>query len=251
MYPKQPAVYQLTHKSTGHFYIGSTNNLDRRIRRHRNDLEAGEHHSHKFEKAFGDWSCVRVTYQTFSTEEQAKDEEERLLKLHISDPLCCNIGTGARSLWGNGRPQEVTEKISRAQRGKPVTDEFRENARQRMLGTTMSEEQKRKISDSLKGKVVSDETRQKLSEARKGVSTGPRSAESELKRKATIAAKGGFKHTDESRQAIADANKKAVMVDGVEYGSLQEAAKSLGVSQSTITNRINSKNPKFSGYEFK
>lgn len=66
----------------------------------------------------------------------------------------------------------------------------------------------------------------------------------------------GKKHSEETRVRLSNANKgkmpintNRLEIDGVVYNSQAEAARFLGVSGGTITHRINSKNPMYSGYK--
>lgn len=100
-----------------------------------------------------------------------------------------------------------------------------------------------RTSDSLKGRTFSDEHKVNLSISLKGKLLGTKHSDQQKQRRAdTWASRGGFKHTEVSRQQIAEANMIPVIIDGVRYESYAIAAKVFGVVGATIRNRVNSPN---------
>lgn len=95
------------------------------------------------------------------------------------------------------------------------------------------------------GKVASKETRKKMSDAHKGRKYSPEFGQqiSERQQGANNPFYGKT-HTKEARENIRKnhAKSKPVVVDGVWYSSMLQAAKSNGVAHSTAKKRINSKN---------
>lgn len=253
-YPAAIATYRLINKPTGHYYVGSTNNLARRLNRHRCDLQSGTHHSTKLQKQFVGWESIEVVFTVHQTPESALEHEQSEIDDHYIDPLCCNVATGVTGFWtgSHGRPPEITERIAAANRGRKHDDAFREKCRQRMLGTTMSADQKQKISDALYGRTISDATRQRLSVALKGkrlgIKIGPEAAK---KAHQTKIKNGTLGHTTESKAKIAEANYKPVVIEGVEYPSIQDAAEQLGYGRCTVTYRINSPSHRFKDWCWK
>lgn len=253
-YPSTPCSYILRNIITGHFYIGSTNGLAKRLRDHRHYLETTTHHNSKFNDAFQEWDLILVAYNKHDTVEEARTSEQALLDKHYLDPLCCNLATGVSNLWGglHGLPEDIRLRMSASQKGKKLTPEHIMKIANSKRGKVMSEDQKIKISNSLKGKIVSDETRRRLSIAGKGKLVGrKRTVESIEKGKKTLAERGGIKHTEESRNKIAKAFMKPVIIDGVEYPSLNDAAREYGLDRRTAGYRVKSKSSKFSGWCYK
>ncbi len=122
-----------------------------------------------------------------------------------------------------------------------------------MLGSTMSANQKQKISDALVGRTFTDEHRKNLCIANKGkllgrvVGPGPALKAIETKRRnGTLLC-----HTDESRAKIAAANFKPVVIEGVEYPSIQAAGLALGYGHATVAYRINSPSRRFKDWNWK
>lgn len=246
-YPSDPAVYTFIFP-TGHFYIGSTICLSKRLRDHRGYLEAGKHQNFKMQKLYDIWDEIKIHFSCCDDREEAYDKEQSLLDRHHGDEYCLNISTDARSLWGNGRgrPKEVSLRIANAQKGKEVSDEFREQCRQRMLGNVPSALSRRRCSETLKGRVFSDDHRAKISASLIG-KPRHKTREAEAKRQATLLAMGGIKHTDESRRKIAEHNQVQVEVDGVIYPSMSHACEALNIKATTMSARI--KNPNYPSYK--
>lgn len=253
-YPASIASYILRNLLTGHYYIGATSNLAKRLRDHRHYLETSTHQNPRFNSVFSGWDNTAVEYTLHETIDIAKGIEQALINQHYPESLCCNVCTDVLNFWGGqyGMPDDVRKRIGDAHRGTKHSEEFREKCRQRMLGSVMPEEQKEKISKKLQGKVVSNETRRRLSNSLEGKLKGrTRSPESVAKGIATRAEKGINKHTPESRAKIAQAGMKPVLVDGVEYPSMGSLASKFGITISAVKYRIQSTSDKFSGWQFK
>lgn len=252
-YPADIATYILTNKATGQFYMGSTNNLARRLNRHRNDLEKGTHHSDKLQSQFFGWEHIEIEYTIHADHEAALQAEQCQIDELYLDPLCCNVSTWSHGFWGGayGKPQEVRDRAANKLRGYKHTDEFKEKCRQRMLGSVMSADQKEKISEALLGRVVSDQTRQRISAAQKGrvdpSKFGPTRA---LKAVETKRLNGTMGHTEASKAKIAAANFKSVVIEGVTYPSLQDAGEILGYGRQTVAYRLNSPSRKFKDWNW-
>lgn len=119
----------------------------------------------------------------------------------------------SQALKGQKKSEETRFKISQARIGIVFSDEHREKLRQASLGHKLSEEHKQKLLQTHLGKKVSDVTKQKMSNARKGKYTGK----------------------DNSRsKPINQYDKNNVFIQSWE--SIQQAAKSLNLHASAISN---------------
>lgn len=74
-------IYFITNKINGKKYIGKTNDIERRLSRHFNELKSGSHHSHKLQRAFNKYGKDNfvVTYKIYTN-----TTEEELNKLEIN-----------------------------------------------------------------------------------------------------------------------------------------------------------------------
>lgn len=237
MFPMKPASYRLTHRPTGRFYVGSTNNLARRILRHVEDLNRGNHHCAALQEVYGNWEEIEVTYVVVENVGQAHGAEEVELHEHRGNPLFANVGRGVRGPWVGGVPPEQRAKMTEGLRRYHQRPEVRERMRQQASGHVHSEQHKQAISSSLKGIKRSDATKEKLSRAQK---------ESADKRRNLY---GGKSVSPERSAQISAALSKSVSIDGVTYSSATEAAATLGVVKTTVMNRVRSQDPKFAGWK--
>lgn len=200
MFPREPGCYIINHIPTGKFYIGSSNNLYKRHKNHDSYLKRGVHHRAELQSLYDIDDDIHVEYVVTATRDEAYELEQRELDRLLDDPNCLNIGTSARNGW------------------KPGTKVVSEITRQR-------------ISDAARNRgPVSDETRRLLSERNKGI---PKTEEhKERIRQSSL--------TRPPRELSACVNRKAIMINGVRFASINEAVDNLPVSRSTITNRLKS-----------
>lgn len=134
-----PAVYVLTHRPTGRFYIGSTKNLYYRLGKHKYALNKGLHSNHNLQSIFTAWDDLDISFTYCSSKQLAEAEEQKLLDIRFSESLCCNISQLAKVNWESTGAHAVTR------------------------GKSLSEEVKEKISKGRTGKVHSSETKHKIS----------------------------------------------------------------------------------------
>jgi len=205
------AAYKITDTQTDRFYVGSTSNLERRLQEHKLRLQAGRHPNTKMQEGFTHWDNVEVEYIQVDTPEKSKVLEQSLLRFNKNDPDCANIGTGSISLWSDGMPEEIREKIGNAHRGRPKSEETKRRLSVAALKRPpMSDETKSKIGAASKGRVFSDDHKDRIRQA--ALNRGPR-AESDI------------------------VNRQVVIIDGAEYPSIRAAANSLGVSETVVRYR--------------
>lgn len=149
-----PAVYVLTHKPSGHFYIGSTNNLYRRLYLHLWQLKNGVSSNKKLQAAYTSWEDYDIKHTYCKNSRVAMVEEQKLLDEFFGRDLCCNICPRADSRAGS-----------------PVTDESRAKMSAAHLDNTHSEETRIRMSISQKQRTQPQEVRLKIAQARLGVTT--------------------------------------------------------------------------------
>ena len=119
----------------------------------------------------------------------------------------------SQALTGQPKSEETRVKISQARIGIVFSDEHREKLRQASLGQRLSEEHKQKLLQSRLGKKTPEETKQKISNALKGKHAGKNSPRS---------------------KPINQYDKNNVFIQSWE--SIQQAAKSLNLHASAISN---------------
>ena len=74
-FPVKSAVYFITDKETGKSYVGSTSNIQDRIKYHRNRLNKNIHNNKELQAAYNNNPGLEVIYAVVETKEEAPVEE--------------------------------------------------------------------------------------------------------------------------------------------------------------------------------
>lgn len=259
-------VYRFLCK-TGRFYIGSSQDIDRRKSVHLRSLRKGKHHNIFFQRVFDKYGEESFKFQTILTDtlEEARLLEQQLLDKHFDKSKCMNIGanaTGGDNLTKNPNRSKILRKIksSLIERLDTMSDEERRTKfakfgeRNGMYGRTHSPETRKLLSaintgraPSNKGVPLSEAQRKKISEYAKtrigemnsfyGKSHSP-----EMRKHLSVLAKQRI------ASGMLPPNTRRVKVGRKIYRSLSFAAKQLGVVAATVLNRIRS--DKFPNYTY-
>lgn len=265
------AVYSILNLKTRKFYIGSTQELGRRVRKHLFELRSNKHHCSHLQRAwskYGEDNFKIVTEWIVEDISEARYLEQRFLDDLSLRKMLYNISfsaSGGDLLSNHPRKKEIIAKRVATVKEKELalSDEERKIRKKKlsdrvsgdknpMYKHVYSEETLDKLSKprpnlskALKGRVFSIEHKKKLSEnARKRVGEknpfyGRKHSE-EYCRKASERAK---------EQRKSNPNGDKVVINGIQYVSKSEAARCLGVSVSTILFRLKSDSEKFKDYK--
>ena len=212
-------VYKWTDTSNNMYYIGS----------HKGTPDDGYIGSGKFFKRAYNKRKSFFTREILYTGEHYRELEEFILEeldaaSEIKSYNLKNGAIGGATRTGMKNSQEHISKVAEGNRGKKLSKETREKIRQSRIGTKHSDESKAKMSKSrtgnknhFYGKKHSQETKDKISLANKGHYIG-----------------------DELMQQIWDKNKKSVYCEYLNkvFDSINQCAKELGISSSTISNMM-------------
>ena len=197
---KTSGIYAIVNKINWHIYIGSSENITNRWKRHYKLLQNGEHHSNHLQHAWNKYGadCFKFVIIFLCNKHNLLACEQFYIDILRPE---YNVSPKAGSSMGIIRSEEYRLKQSISQRGKIISKETRERISHGMMGKqnslgvkrSVSEETRAKISSSLVGHSVSEETRAKF-------------------RNKT------FKHTEEAKRKIGDAAK------GNKYASRKHSA---------------------------
>lgn len=199
-------IYQITNIQNGYRYIGSSINIYRRWREHKQKLNRNKHVSKHLQSA---WQLYGETSFEFSIlceclpQDLLTEEQKRLDFDKPEYNLCQRAG----NTLGVSCSEETKQKISKLAKARCLFGENNPN-----FGNIMSEEAKARISAANKGKKRSftEEHKQKIAA---GLKDKPKTEEHKEKCKRTMFKKGqipwnkGKKHTEETKQKIRDAKK--------------------------------------------
>lgn len=202
-------------------YIGSSNNIEKRIKRHINGLKRGKHINPIFQNTWNKHGQSEFEATLLEETDLVHLIEREQFWMDFFKPTC-NIAIAAdnpmrgrkfseetrRKLskvhLGKKHSEEARQKMSNAQRGKKLSKEHKQKLSEANLGQKrgpMSEEQKRKLSESHLGHKASEETRKKMGKAQLG------RKHSEETRQKLSKYHLGCKHSEETRQKISATKK--------------------------------------------
>lgn len=156
--PHKSGVYKIENKVNGKVYIGSAVDFSKRWKQHRNDLNAGRHHSQKLQRAwlkYGACSFLFSVVEIVNNESCLLEREQAWIDFWDSSKHGYNISPTAGNCRGVVPSESARAHMSDAQR-------------RRGKRNPHTEESKKKISEALKGRVIHDSTRIAVSKAQKG-----------------------------------------------------------------------------------
>ncbi len=266
-------IYKIVNSQNGKIYVGSSLDVERRWRSHKNALRAGRHRNPHLQNS---WDLYGESAFSFSVLDQVS--EERCIyeaEQHYIDTLepeyniatVAGGGSGPRSeetkrkisdaikgekhpFFGKTLSEDHRKKISEANLGKkawnkgmPLTEEHKRKMSEAVsgekhpqFGVARSEETKRRISEKLMGHEVSAETRRKIGEALTG-----KAIPDEVKEKISKANAG-----ENNGSAKLDWEKVREMRRLYDEGETQTAiGKLFDVSQSAVYNVVKRKSWKY------
>jgi len=150
------AIYEIRNNKNGKIYIGSAQNLRNRWKRHRWELNKGQHHSSHLQRAWNKHGKENFTFIVL--EEVARDEdlipaEQKWLDQTRSYDRENGYNTNptAGSWLGAKHTDEAKKRMSVAHKGKVIPEEQRKKLSAAHKGRSQSEEHRRKIREANSG----------------------------------------------------------------------------------------------------
>lgn len=185
-------VYLITCAANGRFYVGSSNNVERRFRRHITAMEGGRHHNPLMQRAWRKYGSsafvLELIAECTDLGERTTRETAEIAARRATDPaIGFNIAEEAGVVVGPTGPKsaEHRRKIGDAHRGREKSSEERQR---------ISDAQKRRLSDP--------EARARISAAKRGKALSAEAC-------ANIAAAArGRRHSAETRAKQAEAARR-------------------------------------------
>ena len=186
---KVSGIYAIINKVNWHRYIGSSQSIKDRWKRHIARLEKNDHHSTHLQHA---WNCYGRDSFEFVV----------LLECEVSELIA-----NEQKYIDAYTPEYNISPVAGRTAGVIRSDEYKRKQSVSQSGKTMSEETRKRISDGMKGKknslgvkhTVSEETRAKISASLMGHSV--------LEETRAKLRNNTFKHTDEAKKKISAASK--------------------------------------------
>lgn len=259
-------VYIITLLPSGHFYIGCSFNIEKRMIRHFNDLCNNRHHNVNFQNIFNtcEINDFSITVIPFSNRREALEKEKNLTNKYKDCPKLLNIELGHDTYTLNPNKENMIKKRTEsylktlysysaeersAKYGKP-------GSKNGMYGRTHSDEVKVRLSEINKGRpsplkgTVIDKDSQKY-----------RKFMEYIRNRNYYGSNNPFygkKHSEETRRNISlkfkgiPSNRgKKVSINGKTYITASEACRDIGINYQTLTWRCrNTTNKDFSEWKY-
>lgn len=202
-------IYQIKNTVTGDYYLGSSNDIRKRIWQHRNDLVNNKHHSPHLQRSYnkyGEGAFEFTTILLCDVEHKLHLEQGLLDLLH---PVYNVAKNAAASAQGTHHSAETRAKISEGNKGKKCSEE----TKRRMSAATSGEnnpnygkhlpmETKAKLSAVLMGRVASEETREKMSLAMIGNTNSKGNVLTDIHKQRIANSNTGKKRSEETKRKI-------------------------------------------------
>jgi GIY-YIG catalytic domain len=105
-----------------YYYIGSSQNIPKRIARHLRELAVGKHVNKKLQSVFNKYNEFSYTFREVPDGKDLLEAEQRVLDQHIDDQCCCNLARSATAAFqGREHTKDSKERISDSSRAAMVT----------------------------------------------------------------------------------------------------------------------------------
>ena len=190
-----PYVYKLINKETGQFYIGY-----RGANKVRAEDDIGFKYfssSPKIKKSWDSFEIIIIA--EFFQKSSAYDFEQELIYENWGQPTllnkACFYGKSRFDNTGNSPTKETRNKLSRASKGRFVSDETK--LKMSIASKNRTPEYHKKLSDRLKGRILDIEWKRKISETKKLSMQDPEIRKRQAKFK-------GKSHSIETREKMSE-----------------------------------------------
>lgn len=238
------AIYKITNKINGKFYLGSTKNVRKRKGTHFSSLKHNKHHCTPLQRAVNKYGVENFEFEILESCEECLIEEQIWLD-NLDWSKCYNVSKfagGGDNLSNHPNKDEIIVRLTKIlnENRHKIKPRFKEENGNWKGGVSIKncESCGREISGSNKSKC-------------KGCYFKERDYSGDKN-----PFKGKF-HSDKTKKLISDklkekgyvgSQEKSVIINSIKYKSISEAARILNVTPNTIINRI--KNVKFPDYNY-
>lgn len=239
-------IYRIRNKVNGKCYYGSSKNIEKRWKRHKNDLK-NNNHNPLLQRA---WNKYGENNFIFEVVEECElnillETEQKYLDLLPE----YNIGlkaSGGDNLTKNPNKEDIIEKITKAVRWRIIS--MTNDERKEKFSKPMNTNPNWKGGSSFK-----------YCECGKRIGYGNKSCLECRDKSGKNNPFFGKKHSEETKKNLSEKRigtyngeqNIPIVIDDIEYRSLGEASKILTIPIVTIRWRVLSKNKKFENYKYK
>lgn len=171
MRTKTCGIYRITHVPSKTVYIGQSVDCEKRMNKHRYNLNKGNHRNQHLQRAWILYGSGEFLFEIL--EECEQSQLTQLEQKHVDDSLEENVRLYNIQLQcvdsplGLKRSPETGAKISAAKKGRTFTPEHRAKLAEARKNRVTLDSTRQKLSASGKRRKMSEETRAKMSESAK------------------------------------------------------------------------------------
>lgn len=227
--PLLPACYAIENNKTGCFYVGSTNNVNLRLKNHLSELERSVHRNRNLQKNYDendkDNFIVHISLET--SVENAQEREQCILNEGINSGILFNIASNAvNALAANSIPQFSKSKEGRILASKLSKERWKNSLLRSKMISSMGE-----------NIVVDGVEYNSVREASRETGVAVQTIRSRL-------------HNGNCSLLDIRPKTRKVICEGKIYSSLSEAAAEYGIKLNTMIARLKSKSPLWKDFNY-
>lgn len=243
-------IYQITNTKSQRIYIGSSWNVQTRMRAHRAALRRGIHCNYLLQRSFAKHgeSCFSFEQILICREDDRLEYEQAIINaLSPAYNICKIVGStkglkitpeglaNMRAAWKRVGMTEARvnhlaymTSLIRGRKKPPMSEEQKAKISASLTGKKQSAQTRLKKSVATKGRPKSEEHKRKISEAHKGKKRPEFSAEWREKLGASMRGKS---HSPETIKKIADARRGKTLTDEVKKKRLDDMRRKKAANQ--------------------
>jgi len=238
-------IYRILNKVNSKCYYGSSNNIEKRWLRHKNELKKGKHINIILQRAWVKYGADNFIFELVEScdEKNLLEIEQKYLDLNPA----YNIGvraSGGDNLTNNPNRNKIIAKIT-----KSVNDRY----------NSMTAEEKQEKLSKPKDKNPNWKGGKTFCKCGNRIDSKANSCSDCRDRTGEKNPFYNKTHSEETKKLISEARKgeyhgkqnNQIIIDKIEYRSAGEASDELGISMTTIRWRVKSDNLKFENYKYK
>lgn len=265
---KDNYIYCIYNKTNNHKYIGRTNNIEVRKKRHFSELKNQTHHCIFLQRAYNKYGKDNFEFKILCnnlTLEEAKKLEQKLLNEENNLYNVSKESSGGDLLSKHPDKEEIICKIknSMIKRYNNMSEEDRKKIGEKIKGENNPNYKNRGENSPLYKKPLSSTHKQNISNSLKGRKLSQKHIEkmklTKLKNKKEPWNKGKKLNplSDEHKKKLSDklkgkppTNNRKVYCEGKTFNSVAESAKFYNISSSGMIIRLKSKSERFKDFYY-
>jgi len=233
---RQFGTYILREILTGYVYVGSSEEIYKRISKHKYLIARRKHDNSKFTELLKTTNIQNFEMIVFFTNnrDEAYQLEQYLIDRYKKSQRLLNIANDVRyAMLGHKQTEEHKQKIRKALLGRVHNDNSKRLMSEHRKNNPLAQAQQRAASELVKKKIILNGTLyQSITEAAKQTRLGESTLRREITKKKKKSLDGAYV-LNYSKPA-----RKRIIVNGVEYVNVSIAAKELGIKDGDVRNAI-------------